>query len=51
MDIEFEKLIGQNRLSEWKLTEGGEADPEGLPSPPAHPNCRCWMQTRTKIEG
>ncbi len=44
-----EPLDGKEVPFDEGWTVGGESDPEGLPSPPAHPNCRCWMQTRTKI--
>lgn len=28
----------------------GSDDPEGVQGPPLHPNCRCWLGTRTKIK-
>ena len=31
--------------------EFGETFPGGLDAPPAHPNCRCWESTRTRING
>lgn len=30
---------------------GVESGEEGLAAPPAHINCRCWMSTRTRING
>ncbi len=44
-----EPLDGKDVPHDEGWGEGGNPDPEGIPAPPAHPNCRCWMQTSTRI--
>lgn len=34
-----------------KIVNIDEVFPGELDAPPAHPNCRCWMSTRTRING